>query len=103
MHHLLKLYDHIDEELNDAETYAELALKWADCPEDARVVLSLSAQELDHAQILQGLVTRKLATMKANGHEHFALASMMESHRYARDAKRIKEVKALHEIYADRR
>lgn len=103
MEKLLTYYDRIDEELEDAEEYAELAMEWADCPEDARVLLSISAQELDHAQILQGLVTRKLAAMKANNHEHYAHAAMMESHRHARDAKRIREVKMLHEIFADRR
>lgn len=103
MHRLLTYYDKIDEELDDAMDYAELALKWSDCPEDARVLLSISAQELDHAQVLQGLVTRKIATMQKDHHEQYSHVAMMEEHRHARDAKRIKEVKALHEIFAEKR
>jgi hypothetical protein len=103
MDKLMTYYEHIDEEIDDAKEYAELALKWADCPEEARVALSLSSQELDHAQVLQGLVTRKLDWMKNNHHEHYEKVAMMESHRHARDAKRIKEVKMLHEIFAEHR
>lgn len=103
MHRLMTYYDRIDEEISDAKEYAELALKMADCPEDARVLLSLSTQELDHAQILQGIVTRKLDTMKREHHAHYEHAQLMETHRHARDAKRIKEVKMLHEIFAEHR
>ena len=103
MDRLMTYYERIDEELEDAKEYAELALKWSDSPEEARVLLSISAQELDHAQILQGLITRKLDWMKTHHHEDYSHVQMMESHRHARDAKRIKEVKMLHEIYAEHR
>ena len=103
MHRLMTYYDHMDEEITDAKEYAELAMKWADCPEDARIMLSLSAQELDHAQVLQGLITRKLDAMKREHHPHYEHALMMEEHRHERDAKRIKEVKMLHEIFAEHR
>lgn len=103
MHRLLTYYERIDEEIEDAKEYAELAMKWADCPEDARILLSLSAQELDHAQVLQGLVTRKIEAMKRDHSPHLEHAVMIEEHRHARDAKRIKEVKMIHEIFAERR
>ena len=103
MHRLMTYYDRIDEEIADAKEYAELALKWMDCPEEARVLLSLSAQELEHAQVIQGLISRKLDWMKREHHEHYEKVLLMEEHRHERDAKRIKEVKMLHEIFAEHR
>lgn len=103
MQRLMTYYERVDEEIEDAKEYAELALKWADCPEDARILLSLSSQELDHAQVIQGLISRKLDWMKTHDHADYPHVQMMESHRHARDAKRIKEVKMLHEIFAEHR
>lgn len=103
MHRLMRLYDRISEEIEDAQTYAEIASAWADCPEDARIMLSLSSQELDHAQILQGLVGRKFEAMKRSAHADYDKLIMMEEFRHGKDVERIREVKRLHEIFAEHR
>ena len=53
-----KLSDRIEEELNDAEYYAKMALEYKDeYPELARVANNLAAQELDHMNSLHTIVT----------------------------------------------
>lgn len=104
MEKLLYYYEKIDEEIHDAQEYAENAIKYEGCsPEEARVLLSLSSQELDHAQVLQGIVSRCMQEMKRNNAEKYEKAEGLETHLHAMQAKRIAQVKKLHEVFAEHR
>ena len=54
-----KLSEKIEDELNDAECYARMALEYRDeYPELARISNNLSAQELDHMNALHAVVVQ---------------------------------------------
>lgn len=96
MEKLLTLYERIDEELEDAMEYAELAEEWEESPEEMRVFLSLSSQEMEHAHILQGLANRHIAEM----HKEHGMSEdvrMLNEHMQKRHAKWSAAIKAEHE------
>lgn len=97
MEKLLTLYERIDEELEDAMEYAELAEEWEESPEEMRVFLSLSSQEMEHAHILQGLANRHIAEMhKAHG-EIPENVQLLNEHMKKRHAKWSAAIKAEHD------
>ena len=97
MEKLLTLYERIDEELEDAREYAELAEEWEESPEEMRVFLSLSSQEMEHAHILQGLANRHIAEMhKAHG-EIPENVQLLNEHMKKRHAKWSAAIKAEHD------
>jgi len=56
-----KLSDRIEEELEDAECYAKMAIEYRDeYPELARIANNLSAQELDHMSALHTIVVQTI-------------------------------------------
>lgn len=96
MEKLLTLYERIDEELEDAMEYAELAEAWEESPEEMRVFLNLSSQEMEHAHILQGLANRHTAEMhKAHGISDDV--RMLNEHMQKRHAKWCAAIKAEHD------
>ena len=97
MEKLLTLYERIDEELEDAMEYAELAEEWEESPEEMRVFLSLSSQEMEHAHILQGLANRHITEMhKAHG-EIPENVQLLNEHMKKRHAKWSAAIKAEHD------
>ena len=51
--------ERIAEEINDADKYINLATEWkAEQPEAAQVFYELSTQEISHADMLHGVVTK---------------------------------------------
>lgn len=64
------LVEHIEDELEDAKTYAELALKYKDSnPEMAQLFYKLSGEELTHQAMLHNQVVEMIAERKRMGHE----------------------------------
>ena len=97
MEKLLTLYERIDEELEDSMEYAELAEAWEESPEEMKVFLSLSSQEMEHAHILQGLVNRHISEM---GKEHGSVPEnvhLLNEHMKKRHAKWSAAIKAEHD------
>lgn len=56
------LVEHIEEELEDACTYAKLALEYKDTNQEmAQLFWNLSNEEMGHQQLLHGQVTQLIA------------------------------------------
>lgn len=68
MKEIKMLAGHIREEMNDAETYAKLALKYRDDDRNlSQTFEKLAEQELDHADMLHAQVSRLIKERKENG------------------------------------
>lgn len=62
------LAGHIREEMNDAETYAKLALRYKDDDRSlSQTFEKLAEQELDHADMLHAQASRLIKERKDNG------------------------------------
>lgn len=63
MKHIMEaISDHIDEEIEDARTYARMASKYrTDNPEASNTFLKLSKEEMTHAQMLRDLAESMIA------------------------------------------
>ena len=62
------LAGHIREEMNDAETYAKLALRYKDDDRSlSQTFEKLAEQELDHADMLHAQASRLIKERKENG------------------------------------
>ena len=59
------LAEKIEEELNDADAYIDLAMKWKnDQPDTAEVFYQLSTEEMGHMERLHGEVVRLIENYK---------------------------------------
>ena len=68
MKEIKMLAGHIREEMNDAETYAKLALKYRDDDRNlSQTFEKLAEQELDHADMLHAQSSRLIKERKENG------------------------------------
>lgn len=68
MKEIKMLAGHIREEMNDAETYAKLALRYKDDDRSlSQTFEKLSEQELDHADMLHAQASRLIKERKENG------------------------------------
>lgn len=68
MKEIKMLAGHIREEMNDAETYAKLALRYKDDDRSlSQTFEKLAEQELDHADMLHAQVSRLIKERKENG------------------------------------
>ena len=88
------LADRIEEELNDAQTYAELAEKWKETePETADLFLELSQEEMGHMEKLHAEVVDQIRVYREENGE--PPKGMMElynhiHHKQEEEAMRIK-------------
>ena len=68
MKEIKMLAGHIREEMNDAETYAKLALRYKDDDRSlSQTFEKLAEQELDHADMLHAQASRLTKERKENG------------------------------------
>ncbi len=68
MKEIKMLAGHIREEMNDAETYAKLALRYKDDDRSlSQTFEKLAEQELDHADMLHAQASRLIKERKENG------------------------------------
>ena len=68
MKEIKMLAGHIREEMNDAETYAKLALRYKDDDRNlSQTFEKLAEQELDHADMLHAQASRLIKERKENG------------------------------------
>lgn len=91
------IIDHIDEELEGAERYAEKALAAkVDCPEWANAYIQMSQQELAHADVLHAQAVQMIQRHQGDAPEGMAWVWEREHKKYFDKAARIK---AKHEMF----
>ncbi len=95
MDELTMLYEQIDEEINDARDYAKDAMHFREKnPGMAQAYIKLSSDELQHAQVLQGL-----AMQQKKEHPSSEEARMLMEWIRACQDERMKDVVKTHEAY----
>lgn len=99
MDELTMLYEQIDDELDDARDYAKDAMHCREhYPEMAQAYIKLSGDELQHAQILQGVVTQMIAARKKEQPIHDDVCRLTDWIK-ACQLERMHDVKKMHEAY----
>ncbi|MDV3427662.1 MAG: hypothetical protein LIR50_11680 [Bacillota bacterium] len=94
------LSERIEEELGDAEGYAEKALKYKeDWPEVADALWMISNEEMKHMQTLHGLVTKIIQDYRAKEGEPPEAMMAVYDYLHEKYIDCAKEVKILQEMY----
>ena len=95
-----KLTELITEEMEDAEHYAELALKYKDeCPKAADVFHRLAGEEIEHANLLHGAAASLIEEHRKTEGEPPAAMLAVYSYLHGKHMRKAAEVKALREMY----
>lgn len=99
MDELTMLYEQIDDELDDARDYAKDAMHCREpYPEMAQAYIKLSGDELQHAQILQGVVTQMIAARKKEQPMHDDACRLTDWIKSCQQ-ERMRDIKMMHEAY----
>lgn len=94
------LSEHIEEELNDAYTYAKLALEYKDTePTLAAVFYKLSGEEMTHMDVLHKQVTACIAEYRQTHSEAPAAMQSIYDFVHKREIKKAEEVANLQGMY----
>lgn len=94
------LMEHIEEELDDACTYAELALEYkATDPEMAQVFYKLSQEEMTHMELLHNSVVKHIDTYKREHGEAPTDMKAIYEYLHKRDIERAEKVMNLQGMY----
>ena len=94
------LSEKIDEEINDAKSYIEMAIKYKDeYPEMSRTLSNISAQEMEHMTLLHNEVT--LIIKKYRETEGEPPADMMAVYNYLhkKQIEKAAKVKTMQNMY----
>lgn len=94
------LMEHIEDELRDAHTYAELALEYRTTdPETAELFYKLSGEEMNHMNALHKAVVAHIEDYrKKKGEPPEAMMAVYE-YLHKRDIERAEEVGVLQALY----
>ena len=99
MDEITMLYEQIDDELDDARDYAKYAMHFrGPYPEMAQAYIKLSGDELQHAQILQGVVTHMIAARKKEQPMHDDVCRLTDWIKSCQQ-DRMRDIKKMHEAY----
>lgn len=91
------LYDQIEEELDDAHGYIKKAMKCkGEHLEMANTLTRLSAEELQHAQVLVATAAQDISHLEKSGMQE---AVVFHKWLHKRFENRMAEIKKLHEEY----
>lgn len=90
------LSEHIEEELEDACTYADLAVKYKeDDPELAQLFYKLSQEEMTHMDALHNSVVKHIDAYKRDHGEAPAGMKALYNYLHNREAKKAEKVAVL--------
>lgn len=94
------LMEHIEDELRDAHTYAELALEYRTTdPETAELFYKLSGEEMNHMNALHKNVVRLIDAHRRERGEPPADMMAVYEYLHKRDIERAEEVGVLQALY----
>lgn len=101
MDKLTYLYDKIDDEFSDSKGYLKHAIKCKEhSPEMANLLFKLSSEELQHAQLLQAMVTQEIATSRKNDESHCEELTAIHEWLRVKHADCIKDIKRMQDVFA---
>ena len=94
------LMEHIEDELEDAHTYAELALEYKEAdPETAELFYKLSGEEMNHMNALHKAVVANIEDYrKKKGEPPEAMMAVYE-YLHKRDIEKAENVSVLQNMY----
>ena len=94
--------DKIDDELKDAEEYADLAQKWKSTePETAEVFYDLSTEEIGHMEKLHDEVVRQIAAYREEHGEPPEGMKMLYDYLHGKHMERAKMIKVMQSMYKE--
>ena len=96
------LADRIEEELNDALTYAELAEKWKETePETADLFLELSQEEMGHMEKLHNEAVRQIEKYREEHGEPPEGMKMLYDYLHGKHIEKAKMIKVMQGMYRE--
>lgn len=94
------LSDHIEEELDDAYTYAKLALEYKETdPETAKLFYTLSGEEMNHMDLLHKRVVSCIESYKREHGEPSEGMKALYDFAHKRQIKRAEGITVLQEMF----
>ena len=95
-----KLTELIGEEMEDAQRYAELALKWKDdYPGAAEVAHRLAGEETEHAKALHGAAAALIEEHRKTEGDPPAALMAVYNYLHGKQVRKAAEVQALRQMY----
>lgn len=95
-----KLSDRISEEIEDAKTYMKLALELRDeYPEAARILYTISMQEMEHMRMLHEGVANIIAKYKAEKGEPPEKMMIIYNYLHEKQIEDAAEAKVMQSMY----
>ena len=94
------LMEHIEDELKDAHTYAELALEYKEAdPETAELFYKLSGEEMTHMNALHKAVVRRIEEYRRQKGEPPEAMMAVYEYLHKRDIEKAENVGVLQGMY----
>lgn len=100
MKEIKMLMEHIEDELKDAHTYAELALEYKEAdPETAELFSKLSGEEMTHMNALHKAVVRRIEEYRRQKGEPPEAMMAVYEYLHKRDIEKAENVGVLQGMY----
>ena len=95
-----KISERIEEEIEDAEAYAKMALHYKEeDPELAQTFITISGEEMKHMEMLHRQVTRLISTYRKEHGEPPAAMAAVYDFVHKREIEQANHVHLLHQQY----
>lgn len=100
MKEIKMLMEHVEDELKDAHTYAELALEYKEAdPETAELFYKLSGEEMTHMNALHKAVVRHIEEYRRQKGEPPEAMMAVYEYLHKRDIEKAENVGVLQNMY----